>query len=72
MIMKYYLEIVKIIDLGCSNTSKEGKDNNKIIKKRYTMPTIGNISFGKSYSLNSLLGLGLSKPKMKMQQNLYY
>ena len=35
---------------------EENKNENNIIEKRLVMPTIGNVSVGKSYFLNSLLG----------------
>ena len=53
----------KIIDLGCPNACKEVKKYNSIIKKKIVMPTIGNISVGKSYFLNSLLGFDLCQVK---------
>lgn len=53
----------EIINLGCPNACKEEKDKNYLIKKRIVMPTIGNISVGKSYFLNSLLGFDLCQVK---------
>ena len=52
----------EIMDLRCPNACKEGKDK-IIIKKRIVMPTIGNISVGKSYFLNSLLGFDICQVK---------
>ena len=48
-----------------NNNIQNEKDNNKknIIEKRLLMPTIGNVSVGKSYFLNSLFGIDFCQVK---------
>ena len=58
----------EIIDLEAPiplNDIKEedNKDENVIIKKRLVMPAIGNVSVGKSYFLNSILGIDFCQVK---------
>ena len=57
----------EIIDLDAPNPlNKEKEENgneNTIIERRLVMPTIGNVSVGKSYFLNSLLGFDFCQVK---------
>ena len=46
-----------------NENSENDKDKNIILEKRLLMPTIGNVSVGKSYFLNSLFGIDFCQVK---------
>ena len=54
-------------NINQNNNSKEIKDCNEIkLQKRLVMPTIGNISVGKSFFLNSMFGIDFCQVKSEI------
>ena len=62
------LSIFSIPNLNQNNDSKENKDfiELKQFQKRLVMPTIGNISVGKSFFLNSMFGIDFCQVKSEI------
>ena len=61
--VEFDLDCPKPYNIINEENKKNNLDNNNILEKRLVMPTIGNVSVGKSYFLNSLFGIDFCQVK---------